>query len=145
MEEREKTQKIKRAPIKIIRIDPECLHDGDHNGGNRRRKICRTHRHARRQRWRWPELKRPLHACRCFDWRDSKGTVIAWMRRFWWWCRWPNRRRRRRRRRRQWRRVAKVTAATTEALEWDGEHWVHRKNLILTLTVSSRYHIKIEK
>jgi len=47
MEEREKTQKIKRAPIKIIRTDPEGLQDGDHNDGNCRRKSRRTNRHAR--------------------------------------------------------------------------------------------------
>ena len=41
--------------------------------------------------------------------------------------------------------AAKVTAAATEALERDGEQWVHRKNLTLTLTLSSRNHIKIEK
>jgi len=50
MEEREKKQKFKRAPIKIMRTDLECLQDSDHNGGNRCRKSRWTRRHALQQR-----------------------------------------------------------------------------------------------
>jgi len=49
MEEREKTRKFKRAPIKIMTTDPECLQDGDHNGSNRRRKSRSTRCHERQQ------------------------------------------------------------------------------------------------
>jgi len=49
MEEREKTRKFKRAPIKIMRTDPERLQDDDHNDGNRRQKSRRTRYHARWQ------------------------------------------------------------------------------------------------
>jgi len=46
-----KNMKFKRAPIKMLRIDPEHSQDDDHNDVNRHQKSRRTRLHARRQRW----------------------------------------------------------------------------------------------